>query len=134
MKWTAKPTGDMTLSVIDENGFQLLKVDMLNAGTMKAGTDGSILCRTLNDLSLIASFAENQYSTLEDILPYPEEGISPIPWLVSYDEAKRLLKVKSAKRTIASKNYPRSVSDDLIQSVLQAIQLGITQLNQQEHK
>ncbi|MHB1154706.1 MAG: hypothetical protein ACYCWE_02870 [Eubacteriales bacterium] len=56
-KWIQKPSGDMTLSIVSEDGFQILKVDLLASNTMKAGTNGAILCRTMNDLNIIAGFA-----------------------------------------------------------------------------
>jgi hypothetical protein len=37
MSWTAKITGDMTLSVLDDRGFKVLGVDMLRMNTMQAG-------------------------------------------------------------------------------------------------
>ena len=42
--WRMEVTGDMTLSILDEDSLQILKVDMLSSGTMKAGTDGDRLC------------------------------------------------------------------------------------------
>lgn len=80
--WTSKPTGDMTLSVLDEKGRQILKVDMLKYGVMRAGTNGDLLARTLNDLALIAALPDalaTRQIDLDAILPHPDAGISPMP-------------------------------------------------------
>lgn len=41
--WISKPTGNMTLSVLSQQGLQILKIDMLSANTLAAGTGGNIL-------------------------------------------------------------------------------------------
>ena len=98
MGWIAEPTGDMTLSILDEDGFQILKVDMLGAGTVKAGTNGDILVRTLNDLNVIARFSINDYDISDANLKYPGGGLSPLPWNVQYNSEIRSLSVKSGKK------------------------------------
>jgi hypothetical protein len=85
MSWTAKITGDMTLSVLDDRGFKVLGVDMLRMNTMQAGDGGEILVRTLNDLGLLAqaASAENpSCCTLAD----PSAGLSPRPWEIDFQE------------------------------------------------
>ena len=107
MIWSAKPTGDMTLSILDENGLQILHVDMLSYGTMKAGDGGEKLARTMNDLSVLAGFASERYIIDADTLPQPEAGISPLPWTVKYNEAKRrVVIVDGNKKRIAERDFP----------------------------
>lgn len=129
MSWVAKATGDMTLSVLDEDEFQVVKVDMLGAGTMKAGTNGAILCRTMNDLTIIAGFSDGKYSFKADDLPYPDDGISPLPWSLHYDEEKRNISIKSGKRTIANKKYSKTVPNEKIEIIKQIFELGLKHLS-----
>lgn len=58
--WSARPSGNMTLEVYDETIIdkQILKIDMLKANTMKAGSNGDILCRSLNNLNIITLFPD----------------------------------------------------------------------------
>lgn len=129
MKWISKPTGDMTLSVVDENEFQILKVDMLKAGIMKAGTDGAILCKTINDLTLIAGFSDKKCLETDD-LPYPDFGISPLPWSIQYDVGSRSITIKSAKnKKVASRIFPARISDEDYQMIVKTLQDGLAILN-----
>ena len=130
MGWIAKATGNMTLSVLDENGFQILKVDMLSAGTLKAGTHGANYFRTMNDLYVIAHFSESDYEISDRNLKYPKGGLSPYPWSVNYDNSKRRLTVKSGNRKIAYRDYPRSVSAEYIINVKECIEKGVRIINQ----
>ncbi len=91
--WISKPTGNMTLSVLSQQGLQILKIDMLSAKTMLAGTDGIILYRSLNDLFVIAEFSNCRYSFSVNDLPYPDAGLSPLPWKINYDMSKRKIVV-----------------------------------------
>ena len=128
MSWEVKSTGNMTLSILDDD-FQVLKVDMLHAGTMKAGTNGDILARTENDLKVIAGFADNQYGCTEVKLPHPEEGISPLPWSLKYDEEKRRMVVMSGKRVIADRKFPPSTSFQRINAIIGIIEKGLSIIN-----
>lgn len=129
MKWTAKPTGHMTLSIVDEDDFQVLKVDMLSAGTMKAGTEGDTLIRTLNDLQVIANFSQGNYDISDNNLKYPGGGISTLPWSVHYDSQKRRIAVKSVKNRIADRSFPKSISEETIAEIYACIANGIQIIN-----
>ena len=110
MRWTAKITGDMTLSILDENGFKVLGVDMLRANTMRAGDGGDLLVRTLNDLTLLAQAADaacRECPKLRD----PSAGLSPTPWSVLVQEPKRQVQVRDASgRRIADRGFSKSMS------------------------
>ena len=134
MNWMAKVTGDMTLSIMDENDFQVLKVDMLRARTMEAGTDGDLLIRTLNDLQVIANFSQGDYDISDDHLKYPGGGISALPWAVHYDSQKRRIAVKSINNKIADRSYPKSVSEGTITEIYTCISNGIQIINSQHSK
>ncbi len=129
MMWNVKITGDMTLSIVDEDEKQILKVDMLGANIMKAGTDGELLCRTINDLTVIANMSREIYSIDADDLPYPDEGLSPFPWKVVYDEKKSSITVRSAKKVIANRQYPASFAIETILEIFECLTKGIDILN-----
>lgn len=131
-KWTAKATGDMTLSLLDEDGTQILAIDMLSYNTMKAGTEGSLLTRALNDLNIIANFAKQDYDLDDDNLMFPGDGYSPLPWSLTYDEAKRKIVIRNGKnKKIAEKTYPKSVSDTRIIQYKNIIEDGIERLQRE---
>jgi hypothetical protein len=77
MKWVAKPTGNMTLGIIEGKRI-IVRVDMLSQNTMVAGDEGEKLCRSLNDLSAIAACANGEVIEL----PY-DSGLSALPWTIS---------------------------------------------------
>ena len=121
------------MSIVDETNTQNLKVDMLGAGTMKAGSDGEILCRTINDLTVISNMSQGFYSSDVEGLPYPDEGTSPFPWKVVYDEKKSTITVRSAKKVIASKKYPPSFSKALIENIYKHLKKGIEHINKESN-
>lgn len=88
--WVARPSGNMTLEVFDEETKkQIVKIDMLKANTMKAGSDGDILCKALNDLSIITLFPEIFSSLyINDLLvsrvPIEQGWEYAYKWLLSY--------------------------------------------------
>lgn len=97
MSWTAKITGNMTLSILDDRGFKVLGVDMLQMNTMQAGDGGETLVRTFNDLRLLAQAAGSEdpsHWTLTD----PSAGLSPRPWEIDFQESKRRVRVRDANR------------------------------------
>jgi hypothetical protein len=108
MSWTAKITGDMTLSVLDDSGFKVLGVDMLRMNTMQAGDGGETLARTLNDLGLLAQAASAEdpgRCTLAD----PSADLSPRPWEIDFDESRRQVRVRDANhRTVGERTFPKS--------------------------
>lgn len=128
-EWTAKATGDMTLSLLDEDGTQVLAIDMLSYNTMKAGTEGSLLTRALNDLDIIARFAKQDYALDDDSLMFPGDGYSPLPWLLTFDEAKRKIVIRNGNnKKIAEKTYPKSVPDVKISMYRNTIMEGLAKL------
>ena len=128
--WISKPTGNMTLSVLSQQGLQILKIDMLSQNTMAAGTGGNILCRSLNDLFVIAEFSNCLYSFIVDDLPYPDVGLSPLPWVISYDMNKRKIVVKCfGNKLIAHRIFPKSVKEETIIEIVNIIEKGIKHLS-----
>jgi len=133
--WTARATGDMTLSVLDENNIQILKVDMLGANTMKSGTEGALLTRTLNSLFVVSQFSENR--SMKEIIadsPYPDDGIFPLPWSYMYNSEKRELKIKSAKGALCNRKYPKSFNDEYIGVILKTVEAGINRINKTQER
>lgn len=129
-EWTAKATGDMTLSLLDEDGTQILAIDMLSYNTMKAGTEGSLLTRALNDLNIIANFTQQDYDLGDDNLMFPGDGYSPLPWSLSYDEKKRRILIRNGNnKKLAEKAYPKSVPDAKIMAYRKTIEEGLAIIN-----
>jgi hypothetical protein len=98
----------MTLSILDETGCQILKVDMLRHDTMKANLDGSRLVRALNDLTVLASLPDLLAGQPGKELPYPDDGISDGPWLVACVDSKRSLTVRIGGRVFAERRFAAS--------------------------
>ena len=110
MRWIAKITGDMTLSLLDENGLKVLGVDMLKMKTMEAGDDGALLARTLNDLKLLAQAADAEDADQLELWD-ASAGLSPTPWSVLVQEPKRQVQVRDASgRRIADRGFSKSMS------------------------
>lgn len=134
MNWNAKSCGDMTLGVFDEEGFQIVKIDMLKQKTMKAETNGEMLCRALNDLTLIASFPSllrNEIALVEILnnKPHPESGVSPFPWRVEYSQEKRILRIiASNNKLVADRDYPKGKLDEDVESIVQGLMYGVNLL------
>lgn len=124
MKWTAKPTGDMTLSVVDEKGFQILKVDMLSYNTMKAGTDGAVLFRTMNDLSLLACFASKIYDITPESRLYGDDPISKLPWNVIVDHERRKIVIKNQEHRIADRIFRNQQVNLILMRLYQSFKKG----------
>ena len=125
--WIAKPTGNMTLSVVADNGVQIVKIDMLSSGTMKAETNGDFLARSLNDLTVIASFSSPTNVQLPEILQHPEAGTSPFPWSVDYNPGKRKLVIRDAhEKKIAERVFPATFLKSRIDEICSIVQTGIT--------
>lgn len=86
--WSSGPTGDMTLAVTDSTGKRIARIDMLQEKTMQADTNAERLVRSLNDLAIIAYLpclldnSPSEAKLAELLLPYPEAGISPVPWSI----------------------------------------------------
>jgi hypothetical protein len=129
MSWTAKITGDMTLSVLDDSGFKVLGVDMLRMNTMQAGDEGETLARTLNDLRLLAQAVgiENPSSwTLAD----PSAGLSPRPWEIEFHESKRRVRVRDAKhRTVGERTFPKSTPPELLTNIVGTMTRAVQRVN-----
>ena len=107
MQLKVKPTGNMTLSILNEQETQMLKLDMLRGKTMEAGLGGDRLALALNNLVLIAETINSGCADAEN-LPHPEAGFSPLPWVVEYKEEKRELCIKDAdRRLIGDRCFPK---------------------------
>ncbi|MCY2991736.1 MAG: hypothetical protein NTY19_28260 [Planctomycetota bacterium] len=129
MPWTAKITGDMTLSILDENGFKVLGVDMLRMNTMQAGDGGARLARTLNDLTLLAQAADAAH--LDEVAIWDDSaGLSPTPWSVVVQDRKRQVQVRDASgRRIAERIYPKSVTPEMFGDLAQRITGAVERVN-----
>lgn len=133
--WKYKVTGNMTLSVLDQDGFQVVKVDLLSYGGMKAGNEGVDLAKMINNLTIIASFSGTQQNTktligLKHVLPHPEVGYSPLPWSYSFDAAKNLLIIRDCmKKKIAERKYPFTCPVDQVGKIIEIIDAGIECMN-----
>ena len=126
MNWQYKPTGDMTLSVVDaDTGERVLTVDMLAAGTTKAGTDGDVLARTVNDLTLLADVISKRPHSI----PHPSAGYSPFPWQVvrSGKDLKRVSVLDADNKKIAGRKDGMA-APTLHRGVLRINELDIAQL------
>lgn len=129
-EWTPKATGDMTLSLLDEDGTQILAIDMLSSNTMKASTEGSLLTKALNDLNIIANFANQDYDIEDDNLMFPGDGHSPLPWSLTFDETKHKIVIRNGNnKKIAEKAYPKSVPDAKVAIYKKTIEVGLASLN-----
>ena len=134
MNWAARSCGNMTLGVFDEDGFQIVKIDMLKQKTMKAETDGELLCRALNDLTLIAAFPKLQRNEMKlaevlGNLPHAESGVSPFPWRVEYTSEKRKLKIfDKFNILVTDREYPKSKSDEDVESIVLGLMYGVNLL------
>ncbi len=129
MNWKAKATGDMTLSVVDETGFQILKIDMLKQNTMQAGNEGKKLMRSMNDLGIIANFSIQKYDSSSSARMYEGEEVSSLPWYCKYNPERRTLVVGNADHVIADRTFPKKASNETITAILQVIEKGIEELN-----
>lgn len=129
MPWTAKITGDMTLSILDESGFKVLGVDMLRMNTMRAGDGGELLARTLNDLTLLAQAADVTDACSSKLWDAPA-GLSPRPWRMDVHDRTRQVRVRDASgRTIAERTFPQSTSRDTLLRVIRRIRAAIERIN-----
>jgi len=127
--WTAKITGDMTLSILDENGFKVLGVDMLRMNTMQAGDGGALLARTLNDLMLLAQAADAANADELELWD-ASAGLSPTPWSVVVQDRKRQVQVRDASgRRIAERVYPGSISPQDFAGLAHRITASVERVN-----
>lgn len=127
-RWSAGPSGDMTLSVVSSTGEQVLRVDMLSQGTMKAGLSGDRLARALNDLSLVAALPELLRGGGVPELPHPGAAHSPLPWRVV--ESGRRISVKDADgRRIASREFPRTMPAERVGEIVGCLQAGLERVS-----
>ena len=130
MHFKALITGDMTLSILDEQGFKLIGVEMLSARTMQAETNGAKLARALNDLRLIAAHASEPMG-LAWIEDYDDDaGVSPRPWRCQVDCAAMTLVVldKNSKR-IAGRRYPKGRTRELFIEMTGIIEKALSRIN-----
>ena len=128
-KWYAKPTGDMTLSVVDDTGKQILKVDMLVQSTMKAGFGGDKLARAMNDLTVLATIPTLILDPTYSIdMPFKDVGHSDIPWSLVFTDKK--IGVKDAKgKKIAGKVFSKRDQGLFLEHILDVLAQGILIIN-----
>jgi len=110
VKYRASVTGNMTLSVLDEKGFKIIGIDMLSKGTLRAGTNGVLLSKALNDLSLLA---QSMSDALEDLPLSFVEGvdISVRPWRCDSSlERKTVSLYDGNDKQIASRKFAKNIS------------------------
>lgn len=129
MPWSARITGDMTLSILDESGFKVLGVDMLRTNTMRAGDGGELLARTLNDLTLLARSADvTDANSLE--LWDASAGLSPTPWRIDVQNRTRKVQVRDATgRLIAERSFPRTTPSEVLRNVFGRITVAVERIN-----
>lgn len=106
----------MTLAVCEGSRI-VLRIDMLKHNTLKAGDDGKRLCSALNDLFLIAELSSDNADIPSVIsrLPYGEEGNSPFPWEVSFDNKKLMIRSTTGSlicdKPVAKRNHAQIKAD-----------------------
>ena len=127
--WIAKSTGNMTLSILDENGFKVLGVDMLRMNTMRAGDSGQLLARTLNDLKLLAQAAfvsDDSSLALSD----PSAGLSPKPWWLDIQERPRRIRIYDATdRVIGERTFPSSTGRESQEQIVETMKEAVARIN-----
>jgi len=129
MAWTARPTGDMTLSILDENGVKVLGVDMLKMKTMEAGDDGARLARTLNDLKLLAQAADAKDTDRLELWD-ASAGLSPTPWSIVVQDRKRQIQVRDASgRRIAERTFTKSITSAAFAELARRIAEAVERIN-----
>lgn len=122
-------TGDMTLSILNDKNIKVLGIDMLSKGTMRAGTNGDLLARALNDLTLIQEHSQNlegntTLSCIEGI------NISPRPWACHADINKKRLSVyDNQKKQIAAHTFSKKTSEAEFLDIAEAMQTVIESVN-----
>ena len=129
MPWTARITGDMTLSILDENGFKVLGVDMLRTNTMRAGDGGELLARTLNDLTLLAQAANvTDADGLE--LWDASAGLSPTPWRMDFQQRLRRVRVQDANgRLLGDRRFSKATTEEMLGSIVQTMTQAVDKVN-----
>ena len=129
MPWTAKITGDMTLSILDEGGFKVLGVDMLRMKTMRAGDGGELLARTLNDLGLLAQAADAA-DAKKLVLEDASAGLSPLPWQFEFQASMRRVHVRDAHdRLLGERTFPKNTSQETLATVAQIMLQAVDRVN-----
>ena len=128
-KWHSEATGDMTLSVLDENGKQILKIDMLAQNTMKANLGGDKLAKAFNDLTILSAIPDLIYDSNHPIMfPHPDAGCSDLPWKTVFSTNR--IVVKDCKdRKIAERNFPKKSLRENIEESMQTLEEGIKLIN-----
>jgi hypothetical protein len=130
-KWQYKATGDMTLSVVvAQTGQRVFTVQMLSAGTMKAGLEGDRLARSINDLSLLAQIPRLMGGDIKiDLAPHPEVGNSPFPWSVILSKTKCALQIEDARKKKIAESLSGKRSHPEWLEFVSLIQEGIEVVN-----
>jgi hypothetical protein len=130
VKYRASVTGNMTLSVLDEKGFKIIGIDMLSKGTLRAGTNGALLSKALNDLSLLA---QSMSDALEDLPLSFVEGvdISVRPWRCDSSlERKTVSLYDGNDKQIASRKFAKNISEERFCNIRKIIIQAVDTINQ----
>lgn len=129
MTWTAKTTGNMTLSILDEDGFKVLGVDMLRTNTMRAGDGGELLARTLNDLGLLAQAADTADEELW-VVADPSAGLSPRPWQFDFRDGTRRVSIRDADgRLMGDRMFPKSTCRETLGKIVITMRQAVVRVN-----
>ena len=130
-KWTAKATGDMTLSVISDPKEIILSVDMLENKTMEADKGGNVLVRAMNNLELLANIlclVEDNSRVIN--LLHPDGGVSPFPWSIISDRDKYTVVIKDCNnKNIAKRKYPKGMNNTKKNDIINTLETGVNILN-----
>ena len=119
----------MTLSILDQEGFKILGVDMLRMRTMWAGTNGDRLVLALNNLALLAAAASSEILSATD-LPDPFGGVSQLPWSLEEGLDVRRLRVRDCSgRIIGERVFPKAMRDDDCARVAAALRNAVARVN-----
>ena len=119
----------MTLSLLDENDTQALKIDMLRAHIMKAGLGGNRLAQAWNDLALIAETVNAEHAAVG--IPHPDVDVSPRPWAVHGNEQQRILRIRDANgRVIADRRFPPGYKAQHMRLLFVTFEAAIRMINE----
>jgi hypothetical protein len=131
--WAVRATGNMTLSVVAATGEQIVRLDLLVSGAMRAGDNGWALARAWNNLALLASIpAWVDRDAPGAIVPHLEVGCSPLPWRVDYDAVRHRVIVRDADgRKVAERTFPPQMVGSREGEIVELLTRGVEVMNRQ---
>jgi hypothetical protein len=128
----ASATGDMTLSLLDDTGFKVLGIDMLAQNTMRAGTNGALLVRALNDLTLISDCSSTGGNSI-DLTDVEGSEISPRPWRCESSWKQKKLSIHDGLGSqIATRIFPKHLSEERFGDIVNALDCALNKINHLE--